>query len=131
MSEDKKDKSINSFGIYIGHGEKNVFSEVEISGHNTGMYFDTSINNTFNKVKIISLDALKIIEETQAKLVEMEIDKGLHQQVQDQLDAIKNATDKESAKNSYMKMISCLSDHVTVLTPVLPQLFLLASNLLG
>lgn len=129
MKKDKKDESNRTVGIDIGHGENNVFSVVTTVGCDTGIRIGSSVNNTFNDIKIISLDALKIIEETQKQLAGLEIDKKFQQQVQDQLNDIKTATSKESATTSYMKLISCLSDHVTVLTPILPQLFLLAGNL--
>ena len=129
MNKDKKDESTRTVGIDIGHGENNVFSGITTVGYDTGMRFGSSVNNTFNDINIISLEALKIIEETQKQLAGLEIDKKLQQQVKDQLNDIKTARSKESATFSYMKQISCLSDHVTVLTPILPQLFLLAGNL--
>jgi hypothetical protein len=131
MSEDKKDESTRSVGIDIGYGENNVFSGITTTGYDIGMRFGSSVNNTFNDIKIISLDALRIIEETQWQLDGLKIDKKFRQQVQDQLNDIKTATSKESATTSYMKLMSSLSDHVTVLTPILAQLFLLAGNLVS
>ncbi|RKT75635.1 hypothetical protein BJ925_3692 [Rahnella aquatilis] len=131
MSEDKKDESTRSVGIDIRHGEDNFFSGITTTGYDIGMRFDSSVNNTFNDIKIISLDAFIIIEKTQWQLDSLIIDKKFRQQVQDQLNDIKTATSKESATTSYMKLMSSLSDHVTVLTPILPQLFLLAGNLVS
>jgi hypothetical protein len=128
MSKDES-KLNRTVGIYIEHAENSVFDGVENFGFDTGMHLGTSVNNTFKDIRNFSREAFKIIEDTQAQLARLEIDKKFQQQVQDQLNDIKTATSKESATTSYMKLISCLSDHVTVLTPILPQLFLLAGKL--
>lgn len=130
MSEDIKHISNQSIGMSFGKACDNTFSNVEISGYDLGMQFDEASGNKFSEIKIISPEALKIIETTKHKLSSLDIDKQLRTEIEAKLNQIEKSEAKDNAANSYLKLMSSLSDHVTVLTPIWPQLCLLAGNLI-
>ncbi|RDU16075.1 MULTISPECIES: hypothetical protein [Citrobacter freundii complex] len=131
MKKDKKEHQQATTGIYIGSGVGNSFNDVSISGYQTGIHFNEASDNSFNSVQIISLDAIKSIQQTKIELSKMKIDKRLLDEITAHLTEVQMANSKENAINSYMKLISSLADHVTALTPIWPHLCLLGGSLIS
>ncbi|EED0757216.1 hypothetical protein PN368_001530 [Escherichia coli] len=131
MSKDKNAPSLPSTGIYIEKGFGNQLSNITSVGYDVGIRFDEAYNNKFSSVQVISLDALTVLEQTKIQLLNLNIDEKLKNEINNKLDEIKTAPSKESASNSYIKLMSSLSDHVTVLTPLWPHLCTLAGSLIA
>lgn len=129
MNEENKDVFQNSKGMELGTVEGGNFTNVVISGYQTGMRIQNVKNSTFSSVTIISLEALQEIENTKKELTKIKIDEQKHLDILLKLEEIKSSTSRDGAINSYMKLMSSLSDHVTVLSPLLPSLCLLAGSL--
>ncbi|GAL60421.1 hypothetical protein EV102420_38_00240 [Pseudescherichia vulneris NBRC 102420] len=131
MNKDKNDKHESSTGISIGKSYGNTFSNVDVIGYGNGIIMDEAYNTTFNSINIIGLQALKVIKETQILLSKIKLDEKLQNDINIKLKEIETAPTKESATSTYMKLISSLSDHVTVLTPIWPHLCILAGSLIA
>lgn len=131
MSKDTHDQAQTSIGISIGESYGNTFSNIDVIGYQKGINIDKAQNTTFNTVNIISLEALKIINETHIQLSKLEINQKLQEDIHIKLKQIETAPTKESATSTYIKLISSLADHVTVLTPLWPHLCLLGGSLIS
>ncbi|TBL90060.1 hypothetical protein [Hafnia alvei] len=116
-------------GISICRGDSNTFYGVEISGFERGIVIGEGNNNTFTDIQILSARALEITKAIEVEISQMALNEQLKKEVHVSLEAIKQSKDRDSALARYTNFMSSLSDHVTVLTPIMPLLLQLGAQL--
>ena len=131
-SGDKKknnDVDKTTFGVRLSDNSYgNTFTNLYISGYDVGIMSSDSYDNKFENVQIISKEGMRLIKNLNETLQRLPIDEELKNYIIDSVAAIAHSKDKTTALESYTKLMSSLSDHVTVLTPVLPLMLQLSTH---
>lgn len=104
------------------------FKNLQVSGYDVAIHLSDSFNNDFDDVKIISLEGINLIVEAQSKLQSLPLDDKIKTAISESLKDILHSQNKSGALDAYAKLMSSLSDHVTVLTPLLPLLLQIPSQ---
>ncbi|WP_410680680.1 hypothetical protein [Citrobacter braakii] len=128
--DNEKPKRANepTCGIFIEDAHYNTFTDVTSSGFNTGIHVKNARGNTFSDIKVVSAEGMIIIENAMAAVKQLNADEKFKEDILQALRDALEAKDKTDAKDSYLKFMSSMSDHVTVLTPALPYLLQLLSK---
>ncbi|EHE2701369.1 TPA: hypothetical protein RHY09_001152 [Escherichia coli] len=122
------DSDKTTYGVLSEDSHGNVFTNLQTFGCDVGIKLVNSYNNEFQDTKIFSPEGIRLICNLSNDLQHLPIDEKLKDYIKNSVKDIAFSKDKPTALENYTKLMSSLSDHVTVLTPVLPLLLQLSTH---
>ncbi len=112
----------DSKGIYIEGGNKNIARNNTIIGYNTGVQIKGGSYNTAESNLVISPEAAKIYADSENAILISEIPENKKEIIIQALREMRQSTGKPSFLQKYKDFIATISDHISIIGPVVEKL---------